>query len=258
VDGDHWFQVAFAPTNGGFHYDVRSNAPKGKLAQILNMGVSLVQVRAEILSKAPELESCLSQLVGLRLLRPTCPAEVLFCFLCSANNHLARITQMVGKLSCLGTQFADAPHLHRFPSIERIAEVSESELREQGFGYRGRTIPIVARQLMERGEGFLDSLKSRPFSEARQELIQLAGVGPKLADCIALYGLHFDHSTPFDTHLWQAVSRRYYPDDCGKSLTELRYRRGHDLLVGKFGNLAGWAHLLLYYENLVLNRRGSA
>ncbi|KAE8771342.1 N-glycosylase/DNA lyase [Hordeum vulgare] len=33
---------------------------------------------------------------------------------------------------------------HRFPTVERLAQVSEQELREAGFGYRRRVMPRQA------------------------------------------------------------------------------------------------------------------
>ena len=75
------------------------------------------------------------------------------------------------------------------------------------------------------------------------------GIGNKLADCICLYGLHYEEAVPIDTHLWQAACRVFFPEHEGKALTELRYRQVGDFFRDRFGKLAGWAHLYLYYEN---------
>jgi N-glycosylase/DNA lyase len=191
-------------------------------------------------------------LPGFRLLRPSSPHETLFCFMCTANNHLSRITQMVRSLSAFGEPLAEIEGrtFNRFPTLRRIAALDESVLREQGFGYRAKTIVAAAQTLVERPDGWLEGLKSRSFDEARSELMTLPGIGPKLADCIALYGLGFDESTPFDTHLWNAVTSRYLPHLKGQSLTHRRYAEARSFMQEKFGTLAGWAHLYLYFHRL--------
>lgn len=41
-----------------------------------------------------------------------------------------------------------------------------------------------------------------PLEEARVQLMQLAGVGPKVADCICLCGFSKHSAIPVDTHCW--------------------------------------------------------
>ena len=72
-----------------------------------------------------------------------------------------------------------------------------------------------------------------------------------MADCIALFGLHHMEAAPVDTHLWQAACRLYFPDWAGKAVTDVRYRQLGDFLRERFGDLTGWAHQYLFYENLL-------
>jgi len=169
-------------------------------------------------------------------MRPSCPVETLFSFLCTSNNHISRITRMVATLANYGP--GDA-----FPTLDRIASISEDELRTQGFGYRGKTIPIAAQQILERGGlAWLESLRTRPYAEAHNALVELAGVGPKLADCIALFGLHHGHAVPIDVHTWRAMTTFFHPEWQGLPLTAGRYREAGDKFRARFGDLAGAAH----------------
>jgi N-glycosylase/DNA lyase len=190
---------------------------------------------------------------GLRQMRPSCPREVLFSFLCTANNNLARILPMVRHLGGYGEAMEQVGGrvLRRFPTFERLAEVDEVELRHAGFGYRARTIPAVARQILSRGEGWWRGLAALGYEELHAELVSLASVGPKLADCIALFGFHCDEAAPMDTHLWQACCRHYFPEWAGKPLTDHRYRVAAKFLRHRFGSLTGWAHQYLFYDNLL-------
>ena len=40
-------------------------------------------------------------------------------------------------------------------------------------------------------------------------LVELSGVGPKVADCVALFSLDKLDIVPVDTHVWQ-IAQRYY------------------------------------------------
>ena len=207
----------------------------------------------KIKSKAPELTPYVTQLPGLRVMRPSDVVEEAFCFLCTPNNNLARILQMVRSLASLGKKVDEVEGIsvHRFPTLETIAETQEDELRKRGFGYRARTVPSVARQVLARGgEKWLAELKKNSYEEAHDALTELKGVGPKLADCIGLFALHHTEAVPVDTHLWQAAVRLYFPEWKGKSLTGQKYRAVGDLFRQRHGKLAGWAHQYLFYDNL--------
>ncbi len=98
----------------------------------------------------------------------------------------------------------------------------ESHLRQLGFGYRAKylyqTAVMVAK---ERETGWLDSLRnpdstpidSKPttiqeksenrrdgYRKAHGQLLELQGVGPKVADCVCLMGLGWGEAVPVDTH----------------------------------------------------------
>ena len=112
---------------------------------------------------------------------------------------------------------------HDFPSPEALTGIEvEGRLRMLGFGYRAKyiyqTAIIVAR---EREDGWLDKLRNpeapafgvepkfggemnpegrEGYREAHEKLLELQGVGPKVADCACLMGLGWGESVPVDTH----------------------------------------------------------
>lgn len=142
-------------------------------------------------------------------------------------------------------------HLHAFPSAATIADTPEEALRELGFGYRARTVRTAARALCDKPSGWLSSLSDLHYEDARRELQTLPGVGRKVADCVCLFGLGFQQAAPVDTHLWQAMCERYFPEWQGLALTERRYEAVTSLLAERFGALAGWAHQYLFYDRLL-------
>jgi len=248
VDGPNWYLVR---RNGDAEYEIEGNAPTEAFTSLLRLDLDMNKARAEIARLGPELAPVMEGLPGFRMMRPSSAHETLFCFLCTANNHLSRIGQMVRKLGAYGEPLAEVGGccLTVFPSLERIAELSEEELRGAGFGYRGRSIPMVARAILQKPADWLESLRAQPYEIVHQELTRLHSIGPKLADCIALYGLGKLEAAPIDTHLWQAICRQYKPEWGAKALTDARYKEGSKLMRERFGDWTGLAHLFLYFDN---------
>ena len=63
-------------------------------------------------------------------------------------------------------------------------------------------------------------------NQVRSMLCELPGVGPKVADCVALFSLDQAGTVPVDTHVWQIACRDLDPtlSEC-KSLTPAVYER---------------------------------
>jgi N-glycosylase/DNA lyase len=248
VDGPNWYFVEI----GGSQLLVTSNTDEPEFRRLFGLEEDMATLKRELLTRGPELKPHLECLSGLRIMQPKSLHETLFCFMCTSNNHLSRITQMVRKLDGYGEPMGEhgGQQIRAFPTVERIAAIPEEELRAAGFGYRGKSIPLAAQQIVANGPDWLESLRALPYERARLELATLNGIGPKLADCISLYGLHKCEATPFDTHLWQAFCRLYAPDLKEKPLTKKLYEESSAFLRKRFGHYAGLAHLYMYFENL--------
>jgi N-glycosylase/DNA lyase len=167
--------------------------------------------------------------------------------------------------------YIDDQPLHDFPTPEALtAPGTEAHLRELGFGYRAgyiaKTAVIVAK---ERPVGWLQGLcNPEAFDEgkgqkeflgggregyrrAHEELLQLQGVGPKVADCVCLMGLGWGESVPVDTHVWQIAQRDYkFGKGKHKSLTKVTYDAVGDHFRALWGREAGWAHSVLFTADL--------
>jgi len=257
TDGDFVSRIILSEPGSA---DVWTNQSIESFGRFFRMDWDTDSVCRRLLDRGPELEPYLKQFQGLRVLRPSDPVETFFSFLCTSNNHISRIKQMVGYLGRLGESIPNdwGIRLYRFPTPERLSRVSELELRQCGFGYRSPNIPKAASMLVERGSNWLESLKTVSYVEAHRELCQFPGIGPKLADCIALFGLDHGEAVPVDTHIWQAFRRLYYPELAESPLTDARYRSTTADFRLKFGELSGWAQQVLFYENMMnwRERRG--
>ncbi|KAF2464996.1 DNA glycosylase [Lindgomyces ingoldianus] len=213
---------------------------------------------------------------GVRILRQD-PWEALIGFICSSNNNISRISQMVHNL-CLhyGPLIGHIGNeaYHDFPTPEALAGPGvEQHLQKLGFGYRAKYIYKTAVMVADsRGLAWLDELcnpespvfgqEPKPggplieggregYRKAHQELLALHGVGPKVADCVCLMGLGWSESVPVDTHVWQ-IAQRDYKFGKGKhsSLTPATYTAVANHFRKLWGKEAGWAHSVLFTADL--------
>ncbi|KAL1139021.1 hypothetical protein AAG570_009082 [Ranatra chinensis] len=184
---------------------------------------------------------------GIRILNQD-PVENLFSFICSSNNNIKRISSMVNNMCSLfgpNIGYLDGTSYQAFPGVESLVEEGvEEKLRKAGFGYRAAFVGRTARQLLDLGGcDWLNSLKKLPYSEAKSALMQLHGVGAKVADCVCLMSLGHMGAVPVDTHVFQIACRHYTPHlSQVKTVTDRVYNEIGDFFRKLYGDQAGWAH----------------
>ena len=155
----------------------------------------------------PVASRALALLPGMRVLRQ--PAwEALIAFILSANNNVARIRRLVLALCEALGKPAGAFGLHSFPTPNALANADETLLRQLGVGYRAAYLIETARAV---ADGFpLDGLHALPYDEAHKRLLALKGVGPRVADCVLLFGC--GHTRAFPVDVWVARLMRGWFD----------------------------------------------
>jgi N-glycosylase/DNA lyase len=143
---------------------------------------------------------------GLRLLRQPL-GETLLAFLCSSAKQIPHIAQLCEKLAArFGEPITSG--IHALPSWPRLAKCSEAELRACSLGYRARFIRQTALRLQDE-PGWETHLQNAPYPEAHAWLARLPGVGPKIADCVLLFGAAKYDAFPVDTWILQAMAEHY-------------------------------------------------
>jgi N-glycosylase/DNA lyase len=152
------------------------------------------------------LRDCMAAFPQLRILRQPF-GETLLGFLCSATKQIVQIKQMVALLAERHGEPVTPGH-HRLPTWPELARVSEQELRACLLGFRARYIHQVAQFLAAR-PGWLEETERAPYATARPRLLELPGVGEKVADCVLLFGAGRLEAFPVDTWILKAMARRY-------------------------------------------------
>lgn len=182
------------------------------------------------------LRGAMERFPGLRILRQE-PDEALLAFLCSSNKQIIQIRRMVAALAeKLGDPIA--PGFHALPAWDALARADEPTLRACGLGYRAAFIRGTAQRLAG-DDGWHRGMGGASTEEVEARLAELPGVGPKVAACVALFGLGRLDAFPVDTWIGKVLAEGYRLD--GWRNAELgRFGRAH------FGEAAGLAQQFLF------------
>lgn len=177
------------------------------------------------------LEKCAEFGKGIRILRQE-PWEALCSFIISQCNNIPRIKKIVETLCAnFGEPIEYKGNtLFSFPSAETLAVLDPEDLSPLRCGYRAPYIISAARSVTE-GKIYLEKLCGADFDEAIRSLKSLEGVGPKVANCAALFGLHQMSGFPIDVWMKRALKEHFPPDFDPSSL----------------GNYAGLAQQYIFY-----------
>lgn len=179
---------------------------------------------------------------GLRILRQDV-FEMIISFIISANNQIPRIKKAVGVLSELcGEPIGEfrGKMYYAFPDVEAVAGISKENLDAIKIGFRAPYILKTAKMILE-GEVDISRIEDMEYEASHKELTRLWGVGPKVADCILLFGAGKDIAFPVDTWVIKFMNE-YYMQNPDKNIKRIKNRG-----IEVFGEMAGFAQQYLFY-----------
>ncbi|MBE6509060.1 MAG: 3-methyladenine DNA glycosylase [Methanobrevibacter sp.] len=192
---------------------------------------------------------------GLRLFLAPDPFECVISSICSANNSIKRWTKSVADIKRnWGTVYGD---YHTFPKSEDLAKIYLDEedefnssdiqdicdcsnnLKSCGVGYRAPYMRRASELFTD--EMDLCEIYSMSYDEAFETILEVPGVGPKVADCILLYGFNFKEAFPSDVWIKRIVSHLYFN---GRDISVSKVR---DFGMEQFGDYAGYVQLYMFH-----------
>ena len=210
------------------------------VTKYLNIGFDVGEMNKRLMEYR-EFRPYLKAMPKFRLLKQD-PWETLISFMLSAQSNIPKIKKNIQSLSYesnnIVTSYGNV--FYKFPTAERIYDVGEKKLRDLGMGFRSKNVYTVAGIVM-RSEIDLYSLDGMDYSNAREILMELPGVGPKIADCVLAFSL--DHQTAFPVDRWVARGiNSMYPQTVDFTLDKLS-QWGRD----KFGSSASYAQQIFFH-----------
>lgn len=178
---------------------------------------------------------------GIRILQQD-GWEMLISFIISANNRIPMIQRAIGNLSERYGKFIGeyrGKRYYAFPTPKELSQASVENIRACQTGFRDKYIKGVVDYVMENNEDVL-AYRKLNTDECIKELIKFNGVGPKVADCIALFGMQKYDTFPVDVWVKRVMEEFYVEDNL--SLKKIR-----EFSLDKFGDLAGFSQQYLFY-----------
>lgn len=167
-------------------------------------------------SKDKVLKEAIAYASGIRILQQD-NFEILLSFVISQNNNIKRIKNSIDKL-CKKYGEEILPNHYAFPTIEQLANITKEDLSELGLGYRDDYI-VDCVQKVYSGEIKLEDVAKMSLEDAKKELLKIKGVGPKVCDCVLLFGFYKTECFPVDTWI-KKVLAEYYPKGFPKKYSE--------------------------------------
>ncbi|WP_321422987.1 DNA glycosylase [uncultured Methanobacterium sp.] len=215
----------------------------------------------QFLSEDPKLAPTIEFCQGLRLFNAHNPFECIISSISSANCSILRWTRSVNDIKRKwGDRYHfDSGDFYTFPTPTVLGNVPEHDLEEMqrcedelpkdfifennlqacGVGYRAKYIINAARMIQsEIGIQKVDRMR---YNEAFDTILQLPGVGPKVADCILLYGFKMGEAFPVDVWIKRIVEHLYFSGE------ELKPQDVRKFGMERYGDWAGYVQLYLFH-----------
>ncbi len=203
------------------------------------------KIKEELKKVDKYLEESINFGSGIRILNQDL-WEMLISFIISANNNIPRIKGIIERMSKkYGKEIIyNKKTYYTFPTAQELSKASIEDLRSLGLGFRDKRI-YETTQKIKNNEFNLEQIKEiKDTNLIREKLETLPGVGPKVADCILLFGLKRFEVFPIDVWVRRAMNDLYIKKE---DETKVNKKEIEELAKTKYKNLAGIAQQYLFY-----------
>ena len=172
--------------------------------------------------------------------------ETTISFIISANNNIPRIKGIIEKIAKkYGNEIEwNGKKYYTFPNAEQLKNVSVQDFRDLGTGFRDIRLFETTHLILDKKVD-LEKMHTEDTLTARDELLKLSGVGPKVADCILLFSTlkRFD-VFPIDVWVRRVMNELYIKNE---DETKVSKKEIMKIANEKFGALEGIAQQYLFY-----------
>lgn len=197
----------------------------------------------DFLDNNEELNDVYSFNKGLRLYKAQYPYECIISSICSANNSIKRWTKSINDIK---KEYGQKIILNRkeyyvFPEEEVFVNIPNTDegLKKFGVGYRAKYMLNSTKMILSEPD-FHDVINGLSYNEAFDKITELEGVGPKVADCILLYGYNKREAYPVDVWINRITSHIYFEGQKPSNQKIMTFAQE------KFGEYAGYIQLYLF------------
>ncbi len=183
---------------------VDSELPKEFFEAYFRFDDDLEHILNEV-NKDEFMNEAINKYWGLRLIRQD-PWECMISYMLATAWNIPNIKRAISKISEMYGREMEFG-FYGFPDAESLAYADEGIL-ECKLGFRAERIVDAAVEIAT-GAFDLDELFEMDYSQAKKKLMELNGIGDKVADCILLFAFDKMEAFPVDTHVEQVVKNVY-------------------------------------------------
>lgn len=205
------------------------------------------EIKKALLKKDGKLSDAIKTMWGVHILKQDF-FETLISFIISQNKQIPHIKQIVENISREYGRFLgeiDGRQFYSFPDCHTLKAVGEEELRNLKTGFRAPYICDAAKKVSD-GVITEELLYAMDGAEAMEHLMEIKGVGEKVASCVLLFGLEKREEFPVDVWIKRIMEEMYFHGDTSRE--EIR-RKAMEM----YGAYGGYAQQYLFYYGKINN-----
>ncbi len=198
-------------------------------------------IKQNLSAKDEILRNAVSYGAGIHILQQDV-WECLISFIISQNKQIPHIKQVIQNISeRFGEKICTLEDcdFYSFPNVEQLWVATEEEIRQCKAGFRAPYILDACQKVLS-GEVNLTQLSSMSTEKAKNELLKIKGVGPKIADCVLLFAVGKHEVFPTDVWVKRVMEYFYFKEDT-------QIGKIHQFAADYFGSRAGFAQQYLFY-----------
>lgn len=218
---------------------------KDLVTSYFNLNTDYEKIKKELAKVDEYLRTSIEFGNGIRILKQDL-WETLISFIISANNNIPRIKGIIEKLSKqYGKEIKyNGKSYWTFPNIEDLSKASVDDLRKLGLGFRDKRIYETSKLFLDGRYSVKEIESLEDTKKIRNLLLELPGVGPKVADCILLFGLNRFDVFPIDVWVRRVMNELYIKNE---DETKVKKEEIENLAKKKYAGFAGIAQQYLFY-----------
>lgn len=172
--------------------------------------------------------------------------ETIISFIISANNNIPRIKGIIERIcKKYGSKILwNNEEYYTFPTPEQLSKASIQDLRKLGLGFRDVRVFDTTTMILNEEVSLQKLIEEKDVNVVKEQLLTLPGVGPKVADCIMLFGLKRFEVFPIDVWVRRVMNELYIKNE---DETKVNKKEIEKLAKEKYDKLAGLAQQYLFY-----------
>lgn len=222
-----------------------------------DFGTDYGKIKKKICELDDKLKPAMDTMWGIRILNQEF-FETMISFIISQNKQIAHIKKIVSDMSLSYGRSADGAErcyekdlsavdggvknkgvFYTFPTAGEIIAAGEDGVRECKTGFRAPYImdacdKYICGELDER------AFREQSYDEVMESLMRVKGIGEKVANCIALFGLGKRNAFPVDVWIKRIMEEMYIGHEEDKKVIS-------KLAKKLFGEYGGYAQQYLFY-----------